>query len=98
MRAPKFEKKTTFELLADAIEAQIRQEGWGGLIPSGRDLANRHKVSLPTVQKAITLLKERKVLVSRGNKRRMQIGPGLTAVGHASRRGPRVLHGAAHFL
>lgn len=86
MRAPKFEKKTTFELLADAIEAQIRQEGWGGLIPSGRDLANRHKVSLPTVQKAITLLKERKVLVSRGNKRRMQIGPGLTAVGHASRR------------
>jgi len=65
----KFEKKAVFELLADGIEAQIREEGWKGLLPSGRDLANQHKVSLPTVQKSIDLLIERQVLVSRGGKR-----------------------------
>jgi DNA-binding transcriptional MocR family regulator len=69
----KFEKKAVFELLADGIEAQIRQEGWKGLLPSGRDLANQHKVSLPTVQKAIALLIERQVLVSRGSKRRLEV-------------------------
>ncbi len=56
MAPAKFEKKSTFEHLAEAIGDQIRQEGWRGLIPSGRDLANRHKVSLPTVQKALALL------------------------------------------
>jgi DNA-binding LacI/PurR family transcriptional regulator len=74
----KFEKKAVFELLADSIEAQIRQEGWNGLLPSGRDLANQHKVSLPTVQKAIALLIERKVLVSRGGKRRLEVAPGVS--------------------
>lgn len=69
----KFEKKPVFALLADSIEAQIRQEGWKGLLPSGRDLANQHKVSLPTVQKAIALLIERQVLVSRGGKRRLEV-------------------------
>lgn len=73
MPALKFEKKSVFELLADTIEAQIRQEGWKGLLPSGRDLAQQHKVSLPTVQKAIALLIERKVLISRGGKRRLEI-------------------------
>ena len=78
MPAAKFEKKAVFELLADGIEAQIRQEGWKGLLPSGRDLANQHKVSLPTVQKAIALLIERKVLVSRGGKRRLEVAPGVS--------------------
>ena len=78
MPAAKFEKKAVFELLADGIEAQIRQEGWKGLLPSGRDLANQHKVSLPTVQKAITLLIERQVLVSRGGKRRLEVAPGVS--------------------
>ncbi|GBL44187.1 hypothetical protein LBMAG55_06300 [Verrucomicrobiota bacterium] len=73
MPSAKFEKKATFELLADAIEVQVRQEGWKGLLPSGRDLAQQHKVSLPTVQKAIALLIERKVLVSRGGKRRVGV-------------------------
>ena len=73
MPKAKFEKKAVFELLADGIEAQIRQEGWKGLLPSGRDLANQHNVSLPTVQKAIALLVERKVLVSRGGKRRFGV-------------------------
>lgn len=73
MPSAKFEKKATFELLADAIEAQICQEGWKGLLPSGRDLAQQHKVSLPTVQKAIALLIERQVLVSRGGKRRVGV-------------------------
>ena len=73
MNASKFEKKAVFELLADGIEAQIRQEGWKGLLPSGRDLANQHNVSLPTVQKAIALLIERQVLVSRGGKRRLGV-------------------------
>ena len=77
MPAAKFEKKAVFELLADGIEAQIRQEGWKGLLPSGRDLANQHKVSLPTVQKAIALLIERQVLVSRGGKRRLEVAPGV---------------------
>jgi DNA-binding LacI/PurR family transcriptional regulator len=74
----KFEKKAVFELLADSIEAQIRQEGWKGLLPSGRDLANQHKVSLPTVQKAIALLIERQVLVSRGGKRRLEVAAGVS--------------------
>ncbi len=78
MPAAKFEKKAVFELLADGIEAQIRQEGWKGLLPSGRDLANQHKVSLPTVQKAIALLQERKVLVSRGGKRRLEVAAGVS--------------------
>ena len=78
MPAAKFEKKAVFELLADGVEAQIRQEGWKGLLPSGRDLANQHKVSLPTVQKAIALLIERKVLVSRGGKRRLEVAPGVS--------------------
>ena len=78
MPAAKFEKKAVFELLADGIEAQIRQEGWKGLLPSGRDLANQHKVSLPTVQKAIALLAERRVLVSRGGKRRLEVAPGVS--------------------
>ena len=77
MSAAKFEKKAVFEHLADGIEAQIRQEGWQGLLPSGRDLANQHKVSLPTVQKAIALLIERRVLVSRGGKRRLEVAPGV---------------------
>ncbi|MEY3812866.1 MAG: hypothetical protein RI910_2339 [Verrucomicrobiota bacterium] len=74
----KFEKKAIFEFLADGIEAQIRQEGWKGLLPSGRDLANQHKVSLPTVQKAIALLIERQVLVSRGGKRRLEVAAGVS--------------------
>jgi DNA-binding transcriptional regulator YhcF (GntR family) len=74
----KFEKKAVFELLADGIEAQIRQEGWKGLLPSGRDLANQHKVSLPTVQKAIAHLIERQVLVSRGGKRRLEVAAGVS--------------------
>jgi hypothetical protein len=78
MPTPKFEKKAVFELLADGIEAQIRQEGWKGLLPSGRDLANQHKVSLPTVQKAIALLIERQVLVSRGGKRRLEVAAGVS--------------------
>ena len=78
MPKAKFEKKAVFELLADGIEAQIRQEGWKGLLPSGRDLAVQHKVSLPTVQKAIALLIERKVLVSRGGKRRLEVAAGVS--------------------
>ena len=78
MRVAKFVKKAVFQHLADGIEAQIRQEGWKGLLPSGRDLANQHKVSLPTVQKAISLLLERQVLVSRGGKRRLEIAPGVS--------------------
>ena len=78
MPKAKFEKKAVFELLADGIEAQIRQEGWKGLLPSGRDLANQHKVSLPTVQKAIALLIERQVLVSRGGKRRLEVATGVS--------------------
>lgn len=77
MSAAKFEKKAVFEHLADGIEVQIRQEGWKGLLPSGRDLANQHKVSLPTVQKAIALLIERQVLISRGGKRRLEVAPGV---------------------
>ncbi len=77
MPTAKFEKKSVFEHLADGIEAQIRQEGWKGLLPSGRDLAQQHKVSLPTVQKAIALLTERGVLVSRGGKRRLEVAPGV---------------------
>ena len=77
MSALKFEKKSVFELLADGIEVQVRQEGWKGLLPSGRDLARQHKVSLPTVQKAIALLTERGVLVSRGGKRRLEVAPGV---------------------
>lgn len=73
-----FKKKSVFEHLADAIESQIRVEGWKGLLPSGRDLAGQHKVSLPTVQKAITLLLQRKVLVSRGSKRRMEVAAGVS--------------------
>ena len=84
MPAAKFEKKVVFELLADGIEAQIRQEGWKGLLPSGRDLANQHKVSLPTVQKAIALLIERQVLVSRGGKRRHEVAPGVSGSRRAS--------------
>ena len=78
MPPARFEKKAVFELLADGIEAQIRQEGWKGLLPSGRDLANQHKVSLPTVQKAIALLIERQVLVSRGGKRRLEVAAGVS--------------------
>jgi len=78
MPTPKFEKKAVFEHLADGIESQIRQEGWKGLLPSGRDLANQHKVSLPTVQKAIALLLERQVLVSRGGKRRLEVASGVS--------------------
>lgn len=73
----KFEKKAVFEHLADSIEAQVRQEGWKGLLPSGRDLAQMHQVSLPTVQKAIALLLERKVVVARGGKRRHEIAAGV---------------------
>ena len=73
MTASKFEKKAVFELLADAIEAQVRQEGWKGLLPSGRELAMRHKVSVPTVQKAIALLVKRRVLASRGGRRRLEV-------------------------
>ena len=76
MSFPRFQKKPIFELLADSIEAQIRQEGWKGLLPSGRVLADQHKVSLPTVQKAISLLIYRKVLVSRGGRRRHEIKGG----------------------
>jgi hypothetical protein len=84
MSAAKFEKKAVFEHLADGIEAQIRQEGWKGLLPSGRDLANQHKVSLPTVQKAIALLIARQVLVSRGGKRRLEVAPGVAGSQRAS--------------
>lgn len=84
MPAAKFEKKAVFVLLADTIEAQIRQEGWKGLLPSGRDLANQHKVSLPTVQKAIALLIKRQVLVSRGGKRRLEVAPGVGGSQRAS--------------
>lgn len=84
MPTHKFEKKSLFVHLADSIETQIRQEGWKGLLPSGRDLASQHKVSLPTVQKAIALLIERKVLVSRGGKRRLGVAPGVAGSGRAS--------------
>jgi DNA-binding LacI/PurR family transcriptional regulator len=70
-----FKKKRVFELLADALEVRIREESWTGLIPSGRDLAHSHGVSLPTVQKAIALLLDRKILVGRGGNRR----PGVAA-------------------
>ena len=73
-----FERKSIFEHLADAIEGQIRVEGWRGLLPSGRDLARQHKVSLPTVQKAIALLLQRKVLLSRGGKRRVEVAAGVS--------------------
>ena len=53
-------------------------EGWRGLLPSGRDLARQHKVSLPTVQKAIALLLQRKVLLSRGGKRRVEVAAGVS--------------------
>ena len=86
MTASKFEKKAVFEHLADGIEAQIRQEGWRGLLPSGRDLANQHKVSLPTVQKAIARLIERKVLVSRGGKRRLEVAAGVCGSGRPAGR------------
>lgn len=76
MELPPFKKKKVFELLADSLELRIKEESWVGLIPSGRDLAQSHKVSLPTVQKAIALLLERKVLVARGPNRR----PGVAAV------------------
>jgi hypothetical protein len=82
----KFEKKSTFEHLADSIEAQIREEGWNGLLPSGRDLANQHKVSLPTIQKAINLLIERQVLVSRGCKRRPEVARGWSGSDQSSGR------------
>ena len=78
MAPAKFEKKSTFEHLAEAIEGQIRVEGWRGLLPSGRDLARQHKVSLPTVQKAIALLLQRKVLLSRGGKRRVEVAAGVS--------------------
>lgn len=81
MKAKKFEKKAFFELLADSIEAQIRQEGWSGLLPSGRDLADQHKVSLPTAQKAIGLLLDRGVLISRGGRRRLEVAPGVSGSG-----------------
>ena len=78
MAPAKFEKKSTFEHLAEAIEGQIRVEGWRGLLPSGRDLARQHKVGLPTVQKAIALLLQRKVLLSRGGKRRVEVAAGVS--------------------
>jgi hypothetical protein len=90
MKAKKFEKKAVFEHLADGIEAQVRHEGWSGLLPSGRDLANQHNVSLPTVQKAIALLLARGVLIGRGGKRRLQIAEGVSG----SARPP----GACHVL
>jgi DNA-binding LacI/PurR family transcriptional regulator len=74
--ADKFRKKAIFESLAEVLEAQIRREGWKGLLPSGIDLAQQHNVSLPTVQKAVTLLIERRVLVSRGGKRRLGVVAG----------------------
>jgi DNA-binding LacI/PurR family transcriptional regulator len=86
MSALRFEKKAVFVHLADGIEAQIRQEGWTGLLPSGRDLANQHKVSLPTVQKSIALLLERGVLVSRGGKRRPEVSPQVASCRRASGR------------
>jgi DNA-binding transcriptional regulator YhcF (GntR family)/DNA-binding LacI/PurR family transcriptional regulator len=86
MKAKKFEKKAVFEHLADSIEAQIRQEGWSGLLPSGRDLAGQHNVSLPTVQKAIALLLERGVLISRGGKRRLQVATGVSGSGRRTDR------------
>ncbi len=86
MAPRKFERKSIFEHLADAIESQIRVEGWKGLLPSGRDLAGQHKVSLPTVQKAIALLLRRKVLVSRGGKRRLEVAAGVSK----SRRAPGI--------
>jgi len=73
MPSGKFEKKAVFELLADSVEVQIRQGEWKGLLPSGRELAQQHKVSLPTVQKAIALLIKRKLLVGRGGRRRVGV-------------------------
>ena len=84
MPAAKFEKKAVFEFLADSIEAQIRQEGWKGLLPSGRVLAQQHQVSLPTVQKAVALLIARQILVNRGGKRRLEIAPALIGAPPAS--------------
>jgi hypothetical protein len=80
MTSAKFQKKPVAELLADAIEVQIRREGWKGLLPSGRDLAEHHKVSLPTVQKALSLLITRKVLTSRGVKRRVEVAPEVSGL------------------
>ncbi len=42
-------KTQTFERLADALEAEIRREGLRALLPSGRIMAEQHRVSLPTV-------------------------------------------------
>jgi DNA-binding transcriptional regulator YhcF (GntR family) len=78
MKITKIEKRRIFERVADSIEAEIRLKGWNGLLPSGRDLANEHGVSLPTVQKAISILVKRKVLVSRGGKRRPEVAPGVS--------------------
>lgn len=99
MPSAKFEKKATFELLADTIEAQIRQEGWKGLLPSGRDLAQQHKVSLPTVQKAIALLIKRKVLVSRGGEATRRRGRRLSSSARRRKvRAPGALRQAAELL
>lgn len=68
-------KKSTTERVAELIAAQIVNDGWRDLIPSGRDLARQHQVSLPTIQKAIALLVERRVLLSRGDKRRHAVSP-----------------------
>ncbi len=86
MKAKKFEKKAVFELLADGIEAQITNEGWTGLLPSGRNLSEQHKVSLPTAQKAIGLLLERGILVSRGGRRRYEVAPGVSDSGRQAGR------------
>jgi hypothetical protein len=72
-------KTQTFERLADALEAEIRREGLRGLLPSGRIMAEQHRVSLPTVQKAIALLVERGFLIRRGERRRLEVAAAAQA-------------------
>lgn len=68
-----FQKRTVVQLLADAIESDLARIGPGALAPSGRVLSETHGVSLMTVQKALALLVSRKVLVSRGARRRLAV-------------------------
>lgn len=68
-----FRKRTAVEQVADAIVAEITAGRLSGLMPSIRSLADKYKVSVPTLHKARAILQRRGVLENRGDKRRLVI-------------------------
>lgn len=70
-----FRPKTAVEQVVDVLSGQIRSGKLVGILPSVRALARRYQLSVPSLDKARTILVEQGLLAPRGAKRRLAVLP-----------------------